>query len=115
MVVMVCTTSLIADNAAQYVAMVFIISVISLTAYVAFRLLKVSLNLISTLTKAKKKDTPVTNQRIANATKAKAIRKGMSGEAIADIPAYARKELGIAYPMTIEELNKSNLVVQIER
>ena len=102
-------------NAAQFVAACLLLSTIGLTAYVGFRVFKLVLDKLSTLF-VKKAPQPTVNTRIANATKAKATRrKGMSGQDLMDIPAYARKEKGICYPMNLQVLNGARYTVQAQQ
>ena len=102
-------------NTAQFVAAFLILTTISFIAYVGYRVLTLASDTLSTRL-VKKTPQPTVNTRMANATKAKATRrKGMSGQQLMDIPAYARKEKGMCYPMNLKVLNGAQYTVHVQR
>lgn len=117
-------------SAARFVAMGIILALVSATAYIAFRILKLALKLVKPALKAfllaiipEAKTVPSTpvvvesaqpkeesDFRITEAKKAN-VKRQMSGEQICDIPAYARKAQGIHFPITVEVLNRPKFVI----
>ena len=101
-------------NAAQFVAAFVILTTFSLIAYVGYRVLKLASDRLSEL-RVKKDPQPTSNRRITKADKASVSRKGMSGQQLMDIPAYARKEKSLCYPMNLQVLNGARYTVQLQR
>ena len=101
-------------NAAQFVAAFVILTTMSLIAYVGYRALKLASDRLSEL-RVKKDPQPTSNRRIAKADKASVSRKGMSGQQLMDIPAYARKEKSLCYPINRQVLNGARYTVQMSR
>ncbi|AXT74178.1 hypothetical protein [Vibrio sp. dhg] len=92
----------VSDSAAQFVAMAIFVLVPVTIAYATIRIGKLLLNRSSSQIKRNVRMTKdEVEQRIANANQAKAI----SGAELMNIPAYARKQKGIHYPMTTDVLN----------
>lgn len=101
-------------NTAQFVAAFVILTTFSLMAYVGYRVLKLASDSLSK-PRVKKVPQPTSNRRIAKADKASVSRKGMSGQQLMDIPAYARKEKSLCYPMNLQVLNGARYTVQLQR
>jgi hypothetical protein len=91
----------VSDSAAQFVAMAIFVLVPVTIAYAAIRIGKLLLNRSSQIKRNVRMTKDEVEQRIANANQAKAI----SGAELMNIPAYARKQKGIHYPMTTDVLN----------
>lgn len=97
-------------NTAQFVAAFVILTTFSLMAYVGYRVLKLASDSLSK-PRVKKVPQPTSNRRIAKAVS----RQGMSGQQLMDIPAYARKEKSLCYPMNLQVLNGARYTVQLQR
>jgi hypothetical protein len=116
-------------NAAKAVAAVIILATVSAIAYASFRILKVALRVAKPILKTlllailpEPKQAPATpvaksaqrsdsgNQRITKAVSAH-VKRQLSGDEICNVPAYARKEQNMYYPMTLEQLNRPKFAV----
>ena len=97
-------------NTAQFVAAFVILTTFSLMAYVGYRVLQLASDSLSK-PRVKKVPQPTSNRRIAKAVS----RQGMSGQQLMDIPAYARKEKSLCYPMNLQVLNGARYTVQVSR
>jgi hypothetical protein len=89
--------SYIAESPAQFVAILFILTVASIVAYVSFRVLKFVLNIFFPLSPSVTKEAvqPQTNKRVRNTNR----KNSMSADRLMAIPAYARKESNRYFPM----------------
>jgi hypothetical protein len=104
------TSCYFADNLGEALFATFMLTIFASAIVIAYR--TISFGIGSLFYKPTVKSTKaqsineVPSERILKAEKAEVISREMRGEQLANIPAYARKEMGIGYPLNLNALKQ---------
>lgn len=101
--------STVSASPAKIVATSIICLLAASLLFIAFRLTKKSLKFNSS-SKAKSNRRSV-NRRVSQASTGRATKK-KTGDELMNIPAYARKQMGISFPITKAELERTEFVIE---